>query len=151
MDIKERYLVYQGSIAERYLPAGVKDISYEQLNTLAHKVLPQRARDLSKLLDRGIRITTQSGEIVSNPFYFKRVAIKNNISNWGSCSSLRNINLNMHLVRIPIPLMNFVIAHELCHLVYPNHGKKFHSLLNLITEGKERYLSRSLDRIKLFL
>ena len=74
-----------------------------------------------------------------NGFDFKgRVAIKNNASNWGSCSSKGNINLNMRLVLLPERLQDYVILHELCHLRHQNHGPAFHALLDSLLGGKRR-------------
>jgi hypothetical protein len=61
---------------------------------------------------------------------YKRVFIKNNKTNWGSCSSLGNINLNLHLMRLPDRLIDFVIVHELLHTIIPNHGSKFKEMMN---------------------
>ena len=78
-------------------------------------------------------------------FPFKgRVAIKNNVSNWGSCSSKGNINLNMRLILLPEHLQDYVILHELCHLRYPDHGPAFHALLSLLG-GEENKLRRELN------
>ena len=82
-------------------------------------------------------------------FTYGKVFLQANCSNWGSCSTKRNINLNMNLVRLPEELMDYVIAHELCHLVYPNHSERFHALLNAITDGKEKTLAARLRKIKL--
>ena len=57
-------------------------------------------------------------------FTFHRVAIKHNASNWGSCSSLGNINLNLNLVRLPEVLSDYVLIHELCHLRHHDHGEE---------------------------
>lgn len=62
-------------------------------------------------------------------FQYRRIAIKHNSSNWGSCSRAGNINLNLNLIRLPEPLCDYVILHELCHLAEPNHGSRFHALL----------------------
>lgn len=62
-------------------------------------------------------------------FTVGNVTIKHNSSNWGSCSRRGNINLNLNLVRLPEPLCDYVILHELCHLRHPDHGPGFHSLL----------------------
>ena len=79
-------------------------------------------------------------------FPFKgRVAIKNNVSNWGSCSSKGNINLNMRLILLPEHLQDYVILHELCHLRYPDHGPAFHALLDSLLGGRETTLSRELN------
>lgn len=67
-----------------------------------------------------------------------RVAIKNNTSNWGSCSSKGNINLNMRLILLPEHLQDYVILHELCHLRHQNHGPAFHALLDRLLNGRER-------------
>ena len=78
-------------------------------------------------------------------FPFKgRVAIKNNVSNWGSCSSKGNINLNMRLVLLPERLHDYVILHELCHLRHKNHGPQFHALLDSLLGGREKELQREL-------
>ena len=62
-------------------------------------------------------------------FTYHRVAIKHNATNWGSCSTLGNINLNLNLVRLPQPLSDYVLIHELCHLRHADHGTDFHLLL----------------------
>lgn len=58
-----------------------------------------------------------------------RIAIKNNRTNWGSCSVKGNINLNLQLMGLPEHLREYVMIHELCHLKHPNHGADFHKLL----------------------
>ncbi|MDC1106941.1 DUF45 domain-containing protein [Prolixibacteraceae bacterium] len=60
---------------------------------------------------------------------YRKCFIKNNKTNWGSCSSLGNINLNQHLMRLPSHLRDMVIIHELIHTIIPNHGKDFQTAL----------------------
>lgn len=62
-------------------------------------------------------------------FVYNRVTIKHNRSNWGSCSTRGNINLNLNLMRLPVLLADYVLLHELCHLRHPDHGGDFHGLL----------------------
>jgi len=71
-------------------------------------------------------------------FTYNRVFIKNNVSNWGSCSTKGNINLNMQLMRLPEDLRDYVILHELCHLRHLNHGAEFHALLDSLCGGREK-------------
>lgn len=62
-------------------------------------------------------------------FKYENVSIKNASTRWGSCSSSNNINLNLHLMRMPEHLIDYVLLHELAHTVVKNHGEKFWLLL----------------------
>lgn len=68
-------------------------------------------------------------------FTYARVCIKNNVSNWGSCSVRGNINLNLRLLTLPERLQDYVMLHELCHLKEMNHGPRFHALLESVCPG----------------
>lgn len=59
----------------------------------------------------------------------KSFAIKKMKTRWGSCSSKGNINLNLHLIKLPEQCIKEVILHELCHLVHFNHSKDFYDLM----------------------
>ena len=62
-------------------------------------------------------------------FTYNKVTIKHNSTNWGSCSTRGNINLNLNIVRLPHPLRDYVLLHELCHLKHHDHSHAFHLLL----------------------
>ncbi|HAH24017.1 MAG TPA: M48 family peptidase [Prolixibacteraceae bacterium] len=62
-------------------------------------------------------------------FRYQDVSIKNTKTRWGSCSFTNNINLNLHLMRVPEHLIDYVLLHELAHTVVKNHGEKFWLLL----------------------
>ena len=85
----------------------------EALRLQARKELPER---LAVLAER-------------YGFSYNRVAIKHNATNWGSCSSKGNINLNLSILRLPGILRDYVLLHELCHLRHQDHGHSFHLLL----------------------
>lgn len=75
-------------------------------------------------------------------FVYKRVTIKHNASNWGSCSTLGNINLNLNVVRLPKILQDYVLLHELCHLRHQDHGHAFHLLLeHVLTDNLVKSMS----------
>ncbi|MBN2424723.1 MAG: M48 family metallopeptidase [Calditrichaceae bacterium] len=61
---------------------------------------------------------------------------------WGSCSKTGSIVLNTELVNAPIHSIDYVIVHELCHLIAPNHDKKFYRLLNSILPDWEQRKNR---------
>ena len=104
----------------------------EELRKLAKEVLPARLAELAALYG----------------FEYSGVRIKHNVSNWGSCSAKKNINLNLNLVRLPDDVRDYVLLHELCHLRYLNHGPEFHNLLESLCPN-HRNLARQLKDYKL--
>ncbi|RZG70276.1 M48 family peptidase [Acinetobacter junii] len=51
---------------------------------------------------------------------------------WGNCSPSGLLTLNPHLVKAPAICIDYVILHELCHLVEHNHSDRFYQLLNQV-------------------
>ena len=56
---------------------------------------------------------------------FKRISIKEQKSRWGSCSSQQNLNFNWRLVHHVPKIIDYVIIHELSHIVHLDHSKHF--------------------------
>jgi len=63
---------------------------------------------------------------------FNRITIKYQRSRWGSCSLKKNLNFNVMLSALPKDVIDYVIIHELTHLLELNHSKKFWQLVRLI-------------------
>lgn len=56
---------------------------------------------------------------------YGRIAIREQKTCWGSCSSKRNLNFNWKLILMPPEIMEYVVVHELAHLFEMNHSKQF--------------------------
>lgn len=76
---------------------------------------------------------------------YKKVTIKNTKTRWGSCSYINNINLNLHLMRLPDKLIDYVILHELAHTKVKNHQKEFWDLLDFYS-GDAKGLDKELKK-----
>ena len=59
----------------------------------------------------------------------KKVRIRKIKYAWGSCSSNQNITISMQLAKKEEKVIEYVVLHEMCHLVYMNHSKQFWNLL----------------------
>ncbi len=56
---------------------------------------------------------------------YNKINITNAQKRWGSCSSKGNLNFSWRLVMAPLPVLDYVVIHELVHLEERNHGKFF--------------------------
>ena len=63
---------------------------------------------------------------------YTRVSIKDQHSRWASCSKNGNLNFNLLLTSLPVELINYVIVHELAHLLELNHSKEFWKIVKLL-------------------
>ena len=110
---------------ERYKDVPKADpAQIESMRKQAKQILPSRLKELA---DR-------------YGFIYNRVAIKHNATNWGSCSTKSNINLNLNIVRLPAVLQDYILLHELCHLRHHDHGHAFHLLLeHVLTDNLLKY------------
>ena len=59
----------------------------------------------------------------------KKISFKDTKSRWGSCSSTGSIMLNWRLIMVPPSVYNYVIIHEIAHLVHMNHSPLFWKLV----------------------
>ena len=130
------------------LPLSRKDVDYPdsmppensaELSSVLNQVLVKILRDEARsLLPQ--KLAFFAGKY---GFSYGKVVIKHNSTNWGSCSTRGNINLNLNLVRLPEPVCDYVLLHELSHLRHPDHGPEFHALL-------ERLCSDNMKRSRPF-
>lgn len=74
-------------------------------------------------------------ERLSSQFKLKtpsKVGVKSYKSRWGTCNSRGEIYYNWRIIIAPHEVVNSIVIHELCHLIYFNHSKEFWRLVNSI-------------------
>ncbi len=60
---------------------------------------------------------------------YNKLTLRQQKTRWGSCSSKNNLSLNWRLVHYAPPILDYVIIHELAHLIHHNHSKQFWKLV----------------------
>jgi predicted metal-dependent hydrolase len=81
-----------------------------------HKIIPERVRWYA----------------AQNGFTYKQVRITSARTRWGSCGSHGTLNFSWRLVMAPMPVIDYVIMHELVHLQIHNHSKEFWAQIKLL-------------------
>lgn len=71
-------------------------------------------------------------------FKYNKVNITNAQKRWGSCSN-RNLNFPWRLIMAPLPIIDYVIVHELVHLKEKNHTEAFWDKVKILMPDYERY------------
>ena len=71
-------------------------------------------KNLSKYLNKTV-----------NHVYFRRMKTR-----WGSCSSKKNVNINLYLMHLPNHLIEYVVFHELTHILEMSHKKPFWDIIS---------------------
>jgi hypothetical protein len=61
---------------------------------------------------------------------YERIAIRDQSTRWGSCSSSGTLSFSWRLVLAPPAVLEYVVVHELCHLREPNHSNRFWQLVD---------------------
>ena len=82
-----------------------------------------------------------------------QIRIKSLRSRWGSCSSKGNLNFNWTLIMAPLDVLDYVVIHELCHLVHHNHSQRFWNLVEKHDpdfKSKKKWLKRNQHQMSVF-
>lgn len=68
-----------------------------------------------------------------------KIKISSARKRWGSCSSQGNVLLSWRLAMAPLPVLEYVLVHELCHLVHMNHSREYWDLVeSVLPDYQER-------------
>lgn len=82
------------------------------------------------------RIKIYQGQLGVKP---KTIEIDESKTKWGSCNSDKKITFNYKLAMAPIEAIDYVIVHELCHLLHMNHDRSFWRRLgSILPDYKKR-------------
>lgn len=80
-----------------------------------------------------------------------RLRLRRMKASWGTCSVDGVITLNPLLIRAPERCIDYVVAHEICHLREHNHGPRFYALQEALYPGWERARRHLRDHADIYL
>ena len=109
--------IADGEIRVRGEPEHIGHRIRDHLTRLARQELGRRARHYAAQLGKPIA----------------RVGVRDTKSRWGSCSSTGALSFSWRLVMAPEAVVDYVVAHEVAHLVEMNHGPRFWRLVRTMT------------------
>lgn len=126
-----------------YYPQG-QDFAPQHVQDWLRKVIEESLRQHAKvLLPPRLKALAEARGLS-----YKSVSIHKTRGRWGSCSTKGNINLSLYLMLLPRHLQDYVMQHELTHLVEMNHGPRFHTLLDEALGMSAKILEREIKKYK---
>jgi predicted metal-dependent hydrolase len=79
------------------------------------------------------RLTALVAEISTDTIVARRISIKDTHTRWGSCTATGTLMFNWRLVMAPVEVQHYVVAHEMAHLKFMDHGPAFWALVRRLT------------------
>jgi hypothetical protein len=61
--------------------------------------------------------------------------VKNQSKRWGSCTAKDCLNFNLRIAMAPLPQLEYVVAHELCHVKIKDHSPRYWALVEKVMPG----------------
>ena len=97
---------------------------YQEKIKTKEKIEEKDIKELELVVQKNIEKYSKLLKVMPN-----KVKIKNIKYAWGSCSSKKNISINMELAKKDEKVTEYVVLHEMCHLKQMNHSQKFWALV----------------------
>jgi len=133
----ENKVLYNGDLfeARMYLtPDQEEGVAFD--GTVFHVYLKEKTSDPAALVTQWLRNkanetlkakTKEWAEKIG--VEFNNIVIKDQRTCWASCSGKKNINYSYRIVKMPLAVQDYLMVHELCHLVHMNHGQEYWELV----------------------
>jgi len=99
-----------------------------------------RAESMEKILDN---VKKYANYIKVKP---RNIKVKTQKKRWGSCTSNRDMYFNWKISMAPVEVIDYIVLHEMCHLVHMNHSAEFWDFLYQIMpdyKDKKDWLKRN--------
>jgi predicted metal-dependent hydrolase len=125
----ERYLfVFKQEMKNTFLVDEEAKKIYSGIDLLEKKMQEHWLKQEAK------RIIMERAELINRDGRFKinKIFVRSQKTKWGNCSSNKNISFNWRLVKAPLNIIDYLIAHEFTHLEEMNHSENFWNKVSVI-------------------
>jgi predicted metal-dependent hydrolase len=128
-------------LGKRYYTTVIRDnettgakvvFNYSSFRIFINPSLPHPHEEIIRAFDRFYR-NKAAEKITPRVQYWSRITgfqptglkFRKLNKRWGSCTRRKEIIINIHAVKLPLSLIDYIIVHELCHLLHNTHSKAF--------------------------
>lgn len=126
ININQDYVVFEGDKLYIY----VKELEDEKIKQALKRFYYQQCK---ALVEKSIRSYQSNFKIKP-----RSIRISDNNSNWGTCDSRQQLTFNWKLAMAPLKVIDYVVVHEMCHMVHLNHDRSFWRLVGKILPNYEQ-------------
>lgn len=141
-------------IGEKYPLKMVEELDVPLLFAENHLFLANKNREKAEQIfthwyrEMALQIITKRVDLYAKNFRLKhtKIRVSNAQKRWGSCSSKNSLRFAWKLIMAPLPVIDYVVIHELSHLEHKNHSRKFWtSVQTIMPEYKkcEKWLKKN--------
>lgn len=134
INIKQDHVVFEG----KKLHINVKQIDDEKIKQSLKRFYYQQCKALVEE-----RISSYQSNFKTKP---RSIRISDSKTTWGTCDSNLQLTFNWRLAMAPLEVIDYVVVHEMCHMVHLNHDRSFWRLVGKIMpdyKEKENWLALS--------
>jgi predicted metal-dependent hydrolase len=127
VDVKQDHVVIDGDKLTIY----VKHYEDERIKQALKRFYYQECKALVES-----RIRNYQSRFKTKP---RAIRIADNSSRWGSCDAKLQLTFNWRLAMAPLAVIDYIVVHEMCHMIHLNHDRSFWRLVGkLLPDYKER-------------
>lgn len=126
------------AFSEEILHIYVKHLDKERIKQLLRRYYYQRSKALMEE-----RVSFYQSNFKTKP---RSIRITDSKTNWGTCDANFQLTFNWRLAMAPLEVIDYVVVHEMCHMVHLNHDRSFWRLVGRIMpdyKEKENWLALS--------
>ncbi len=133
--LKEKYAIDFVNQKAKWIYKKVKEAENQKKEKIT--IEPQDIHRLETIVSQSVY--EYSNKLGINP---NKVKLKDIKYAWGSCSSKKNISINLQLAKKDEMEIRYVVLHEMCHLKYMNHSEDFWNLVERYMPNYKIYRKR---------